>query len=163
MPGTVVDRERRVDEAGTAFPYRTFFVSTESMVALGGVAGAVQLITGTFTPPVADLAPLGLSSWVLPGLWLFSSVAVPSAAAGWLAWRRSPQAPTALLIASGLLAVELAVQIPLRRPQLAPGRPRRRGHRRRRRERQSAPARLASRPGRHLIRVIRLSRPCALR
>ncbi len=97
--------------ASTA-PHRTVFVAVESLVALGGLAGTVQLVTGTYTPPVADLEPLGLSSWVLPGVWLFSSVAVPSAVAAVLAWRRSPSTPTAVLVASGLLAVELAVQIP---------------------------------------------------
>jgi hypothetical protein len=82
------------------------------MVALGGAAGAVQLVTGTFTPPVSDLAPLGLTSWVLPGLWLFASVAVPWSFAALLAWRRSPRAPLAVLVACGLLVLELLVQIP---------------------------------------------------
>ena len=94
------------------YPHRWVFVVVEAIVALGGAAGAVQLATGTFTPPVADLEPLGLTSWTLPGLWLFASVAVPSAAAATLAWRRSARAPAAVLVSSGLLAVELLVQIP---------------------------------------------------
>ena len=94
------------------FPYRVVLVAGESIVAIGALAGAVQLMTGTFTPPVADLAPLGLSSWVLPGLWLCAMVAVPCALAAGSAWRRSPLAPTAVLWASALLAVELVVQIP---------------------------------------------------
>jgi hypothetical protein len=102
----------RGDDSGQRYPYRTAFIAAESVVALGAVAGSVQLLTGTFTPPVADLEPLGLSSWVLPGVWLFSSVAIPSTAAAWLAWRRSPRTPLAVLAASGLLAVELVVQIP---------------------------------------------------
>ncbi|MGV8965879.1 MAG: hypothetical protein ACOH2F_06330 [Cellulomonas sp.] len=72
----------------------------------------MQLLTGTFTPPVTDLEPLGLTSWTLPGAWLFATVAVPSSAAAWLAWRRAPLAPAAVLVASGTLAVELVVQIP---------------------------------------------------
>jgi len=82
------------------------------VIALAGLAGAVQLASGTLTPPVSDIESLGLTSWVLPGVWLFASVSVPSGAAAWLAWRRSPIAPTAVLIASGLLGVELLVQIP---------------------------------------------------
>ena len=80
-------------------------------MAVGAVGGTVQLITGTAAPPVEDLEPLGLTSWVLPGLWLFASVAVPSTVAAWLAWRRSPRAPAAVIMASALLAVELLVQI----------------------------------------------------
>jgi hypothetical protein len=45
-------------------------------------------------------------------------VAVPSTVAAWLAWRRSPHAPTAVLVASALLAVELLVQIPFVGPSM---------------------------------------------
>ena len=48
-------------------PFRTIFVAIETLVALGGVMGTVQLLTGTFTPRVAVLEPIGLSSWVLRG------------------------------------------------------------------------------------------------
>jgi hypothetical protein len=92
--------------------FRWVFVILEGLIAIGGLAGTWQLINGTFAPPVEDLEPLGLTSWVLPGVWLFASVAVPSTLAAWLAWRRSPYAPTAVLVASALLAVELLVQIP---------------------------------------------------
>ena len=93
-------------------PFRRTFVLVESLVALGGVMGTAQLLTGTFTPPVSVLEPIGLSSWLLPGLWLFATVAVPSAAAAILAWRRSPLAPPVVLLASATLALELLVQIP---------------------------------------------------
>ena len=102
----------RPGPADRTYPHREILVGAEALVALGGVAGAAQLLTGTSTPPVADLEPLGLSSWALPGAWLFATVAVPSAAAAWLAWRRAPLAPAAVLVASGTLAVELVVQIP---------------------------------------------------
>jgi TRAP-type mannitol/chloroaromatic compound transport system permease small subunit len=72
----------------------------------------VQLMTGTFTPPTADIAGLGLSSWVLPGVWLLVTVAVPSALASWFAWRRSPRTTVSVLWASALLALELVVQVP---------------------------------------------------
>jgi hypothetical protein len=94
------------------WPYRRVFIGAESLIAVGGAAGAVQLVTDTYTPPVADLAPLGLSSWVLPGIWLFVTVALPSGAAAWLAWRRSWRAPGAVLVACAMLVMELAVQIP---------------------------------------------------
>ena len=102
----------RPGPADRANPHRAILVGAETLVAVGGLAGALQLLTGTFTPPVTDLEPLGLSSWVLPGVWLFATVAVPSSAAAWLAWRRAPVAPAAVLVASGTLAVELVVQIP---------------------------------------------------
>jgi len=63
-------------------------------------------------PPASDLAPIGLSSWVLPEFWLFATVVAPSGAAAWLAWRRSRLTPTAVILASVTLAVELLVQIP---------------------------------------------------
>jgi hypothetical protein len=104
-----------------AFPYRVVFMVAESLVALGALAGAAQLLSGSLTPPVADLEPLGLRSWALPGLWLFASVAIPSMGAAWLAWRRSASTPTAVLVASGLLAVELIVQIPFVGPNMLQG------------------------------------------
>jgi hypothetical protein len=92
--------------------HRTAAVVAAVLIGIGGLVGTVQLVTGTFTPPVDDLEPLGLDSWVLPGLWLFASVVVPWTVAGVLAWRRDPGAPVAVLIACGALVVELAVQVP---------------------------------------------------
>ncbi len=101
----------RAGSEGT-YRYRLVFVVVETVIAFGALAGTVQLIAEKGTPPVSDLDALGLSSWTLPGIWLFVSVAVPSTAAAWLAWRRSAYTPVAVLIASGALIVELAVQIP---------------------------------------------------
>ena len=101
-----------------SYAHRWAFVIVESLVAVGGAAGAVQLASGTFTPPVSAIEPLGLTTWTLPGLWLFASVAVPSAVAAVLAWRRSPRTPAAVLVASALLVVELVVQIPFIGPSL---------------------------------------------
>jgi hypothetical protein len=93
-------------------PFRRTIVVVESLVSLGGLAGSVQLLAGVATPAVSVLSPLGLSSWTLPAGWLFLTVALPSALAAWLAWRRSPWAPVGVLLASALLAIELLVQIP---------------------------------------------------
>src|SRR5918995_6469164 len=92
-------------------PHRGTFIIVESLVALSGLAGAVQLMAGVATPPNSDL-PLGVSSWVLPGLWLFGTVALPAAIAGLLAYHRSPYAPLAVVLASATMAVEVLVQIP---------------------------------------------------
>lgn len=82
------------------------------LTAAAAGAGSVQLLTGTFTPPVSDLRPLGLDSWVIPGLWLAASVAVPCAGTALLAWRRSRWMGPAAIGAGALLAVELVVQVP---------------------------------------------------
>ncbi|HEU5484823.1 MAG TPA: hypothetical protein VFU98_07950 [Microlunatus sp.] len=94
-----------------ATPYRAALVGVESFVAIAGLGGTAQLIAGIFTPPVDDLPP-GLASWALPGVWLFGTVALPAAVAAWLAFRRSPYAPTAVLVAACTLALEVVVQIP---------------------------------------------------
>ncbi len=96
----------------TVFPYRRTMLVSESLIAVAGLAGALQLVTGTYTPPLSDIEPLGLSSWTLPGAWLFVSVAMPSGVAAWLLVRRAPNAPVAVLVASALLATELVVQVP---------------------------------------------------
>jgi hypothetical protein len=92
--------------------YQRSIVGIETAMAVFGLGGGVMLMSGHWTPPVEALNPLGLSSWVLPGMWLTASVAVPSATAAYLAWRRSPAAPKAVLAASALLGIELLVQIP---------------------------------------------------
>ena len=96
----------------THFPFRRTMVVIETLVGLGGLAGSIQLLAGVATPPVSVLNPLGLASWTLPAGWLFLTVALPSGLAAWLAWRRSPWAPVAVLVGSALLATELLFQIP---------------------------------------------------
>ncbi len=111
MPGanTATDEARAIS---THYPFRRTMVVVETLVGLGGLAGSIQLLAGVATPPVSVLSPLGLSSWTLPAGWLFLTVALPSGLATWLAWRRSPWAPVAVLVASALLATELLFQIP---------------------------------------------------
>ena len=110
MESVFVSSPRRATASPTC-PHRRTFIIVESLVALSGLAGAVQLMAGVATPPNSDL-PLGLSSWVLPGFWLFGTVALPAAIAGLLAYRRSPYAPLAVVLASVTMAVEVLVQIP---------------------------------------------------
>jgi hypothetical protein len=111
MPGANIATEV-TRTISTHFPFRRTMVVVETVVGLAGLAGSVQLLAGVATPPVSALSPLGLSSWMLPAGWLFLTVALPSAFAAWLAWRRSARAPVAVLVASALLATELLFQIP---------------------------------------------------
>ena len=108
-----------IDESRSATlarPFRKMFTLVEGLTAVGGVIGSVMLISGTGTPPVSVLQPVGLTSWVLPGLWLFATAAAPSAVAAVLAWRKSEWAPAVVLLASLTLAIELVVQIPFLGP-----------------------------------------------
>jgi hypothetical protein len=91
--------------------HRRIFVVAETVVAVAGLAGTVQLMAGIATPPNSDL-PFGLSSWVLPGLWLFATVSLPAAVAGVLAYRRSLHAPVAVLLAVATMTIEVIIQIP---------------------------------------------------
>ncbi|HWC35104.1 MAG TPA: hypothetical protein VG650_09780 [Mycobacteriales bacterium] len=92
-------------------PYRRSIVAVEGFMAMAGAIGAAQLIAGVATPP-RDSLPFGWSDWTLPGLWLIATVAVPSLVASVAALRGSRLMPPAVLAASGLLGVELLVQIP---------------------------------------------------
>lgn len=107
---------RPAETIGRGAIARVAFVLIESVVAVAGLIGAGHLITGTATPPVSVLEPMGLSSWALPGLWLSGTVVVPSGTAAFLAWRRSSLAPLAVLLANATLAIELLVQTPLLGP-----------------------------------------------
>ncbi|HVN11501.1 MAG TPA: hypothetical protein VMT69_05370 [Kineosporiaceae bacterium] len=112
-PAGLVTRRRRADQpSATPRPYRWIFTVVEAFVALGGLIGTVMLVAGVGTPPLSAISSLGLSSWVVPGLWLFVSVTVPSATAAVLAGVGSRWAPVAVLVASACLVMELAVQIP---------------------------------------------------
>ena len=102
----------RAESLVGAWRYRRSFILIESLVAAGAVVGALQLATGTATPPVSDLKPLGLTSWTLPAVWLFASVAMPSSVAAWMAWRRARSTPNVVLFASAALGIELIVQMP---------------------------------------------------
>jgi hypothetical protein len=99
-------------------PFRRTFLAVESVVAVSGLAGAIQLWDGTYAPPVSNLDPLGLDSWRLPAVWLFATVAVPSGVAAASALRRGRRTPALVIVASGLLLVEVTVQIPFVGPSV---------------------------------------------
>lgn len=102
----------------TSTPFRWVLVALESFILIGALSGSFQLWTGTFTPPVSDLEPLGLDSWRLPAVWLFASVAVPSAVVVVGALRRWHRTPEAAMVASVLLIIEVTVQIPFVGPSV---------------------------------------------
>ena len=108
-PNTAADEDRTTS---THFPFRRTMAVVETLVGVSGLAGSIQLLARVATPPLSVLSPLGLASWTLPAGWLLLTVALPSGLAAWLAWRRSPWAPVAVLVASALLATELLFQIP---------------------------------------------------
>lgn len=112
MGGTETERAGPVVAVSNGPAWRRSLGLTAAVTAFAAAVGAVQLVTGTFTPPVSDLGPLGLDSWVLPGIWLAASVAVPCGVTAFAAWRRSAWTGTAAAAAGLLLLVELAVQIP---------------------------------------------------
>jgi hypothetical protein len=107
-----------VETQGRSLPFRRTFIGVETALAFSGVAGAVQLWEGTYAPPISNIESLGLESWRLPAVWLFSSVAVPSAVAAVAAARRWPRTPVVVLAASGLLLVEVTVQVPFVGPSV---------------------------------------------
>lgn len=91
---------------------RRLLAAVAGLTSVAAWAGAAQLALGVYTPPVSDLEPLGLHSWLLPGVWLAASVAVPCLVVAVLALRGSARTGRAALVAAALLAVELVVQVP---------------------------------------------------
>ncbi len=93
-------------------PHRRNLIWASGILAAAGLVGTWQLMSGTATPPDSDLEPLGLSSWTLPGLWLFVSVVVPWSVAAIASVGRRRATPVIVLVACGLLLLELVVQVP---------------------------------------------------
>ncbi|RSD11645.1 hypothetical protein [Amycolatopsis eburnea] len=84
----------------------------ETLLAASAVYGGVSLVARApgFTMPVEWLAPLGLTSWVLPGVALVLVVGGSAAVASVFAWRIDFRAPVAALAACTVLAGWLAIQ-----------------------------------------------------
>ncbi|WP_206796386.1 hypothetical protein [Amycolatopsis sp. MtRt-6] len=84
----------------------------ETLFAASAVYGGISLVVGApgFTMPVEWLAPLGLTSWVLPGIALALGIGGTLAWASVFAWRIDFRAPIAALAACGVLTGWLAIQ-----------------------------------------------------
>lgn len=87
----------------------------ETLLAASAVYGGISLIAGApgFAMPVEWLSPLGLTSWVLPGIALVVAVGGALALASVFAWRIDFRAPIAALAACAVLAGWLAIQFGL--------------------------------------------------
>ena len=84
----------------------------EMLLAVSAVYGGVSLMVGApgFTMPVEWLAPLGLTSWFLPGVALVVAIGGTLALAASFAWRVDFRAPLAALAACVVLTGWLAIQ-----------------------------------------------------
>jgi hypothetical protein len=95
----------------TSWPHRRVLTIGAALISFAGLAGTGQLFVAGGAPLKTEL-PLGLPNWLVSGLWLFFLVAVPAAVASWLCWRRSGYGPTAVLVASAGLFIDVVVQVP---------------------------------------------------
>jgi hypothetical protein len=93
-------------------PLRRTLVAVQAVLATCGAAGALQLGLGIATPPISTIEGIGLTSWDLPALWLFTTVAVPAGVGALFAWRGVSVAPLAAVVTGVALLVELLVQMP---------------------------------------------------
>lgn len=84
----------------------------ETLLALSAFYGGISLALGApgFRMPIEWLAPLGLTSWVLPGLALIVAIGGTLVWAATFAWRADIRAPLAGLAAGLVLVGWLAVQ-----------------------------------------------------
>src|SRR5689334_1743978 len=84
----------------------------DALVAVLSVWGGISLIVGAsgFRLPVEWLAPIGLESWVLPGVALIVLVGIPMGWAAVTGWRGTRHAPAISLAAAAVLLGWLVVQ-----------------------------------------------------
>lgn len=98
---------------------RVVLAVLELFVGVGAAYGGVMLIRDSWGLPVSDLAPLPLDSWVLPGLALLASVAVPMLAAAYVVTRGLARAADASVLAGGTLVGWILFQLAVIGPQMA--------------------------------------------
>jgi hypothetical protein len=98
---------------------RVALIALEAFIGVGAVYGGVMLIRGSWDLPVADLDPLPLSSWVLPGVALLATVAAPMALAAVLVGRHRPAAAGASVAAGAVLVGWILFQLAVIGPQMA--------------------------------------------
>ncbi|WP_326834987.1 hypothetical protein VSH64_08660 [Amycolatopsis rhabdoformis] len=84
----------------------------ETLFALSAVVGGIGLMARApgFDLPTADLAPLGLHSWVLPGAALAVAIGGVLGLAAAVAWRTDRRAPYFAYAACAVLVGWLAIQ-----------------------------------------------------
>ncbi|MBM6400670.1 hypothetical protein [Phycicoccus sonneratiae] len=85
------------------------------LVALNAVYGGVGLMVNGMGMPREWLEHLPVDSWVLPGVALFLTVAVPQALAAVEVWRAGERAPLVGLAAGAALVLWIVVQLLLLR------------------------------------------------
>ncbi|GAA0808217.1 hypothetical protein [Spirilliplanes yamanashiensis] len=96
----------------------TALAALEAVVGLSAVYGGVMLIADAWHLPVADLRPLPLHSWVLPGVALLLAVALPMGAAAAGLWLARPWGPRASVGAGAVLTAWVAGQVAVIGPQM---------------------------------------------
>jgi hypothetical protein len=89
-------------------------VTWTGFIAEGAMGPGTPPMTavGSGTHALKTQLPLGLPTPLVPGSWLFFLVAVTAAVASWLCWRRSAWGPTAVLVGSAGLGIDVVAQIP---------------------------------------------------
>ncbi|WP_377641159.1 hypothetical protein [Oryzobacter terrae] len=107
MTTTVQDprTRRRTDR------YRAGLIAALAVVALSALGGGIGLATTGIGMPDSWLARLPVDSWVLPGLALVLTVALPQALTAGLLWRRHPLGDDVAVVAGVGLVLWILVQL----------------------------------------------------
>ncbi|QIM20285.1 hypothetical protein G7075_02540 [Phycicoccus sp. HDW14] len=85
------------------------------LVALNAVSGGIGLVVNGMGMPGEWLEHLPVDTWVLPGVALLLTVAVPQALAAVEVWRTRSRAPVAGMLAGAALVLWILVQLLLLR------------------------------------------------
>lgn len=81
------------------------------LVALNAVYGGIGLVVNGMGMPGEWLEHLPVDTWVLPGVALLLTVAVPQALAALEVWRAGERAPVVGMLAGGALVLWILVQL----------------------------------------------------
>lgn len=85
----------------------------QALIAVNAAWGGVSLVVGArgFAMPVEWLRPVGLRSWLLPGIALVVVVGGTSAVGALASWVGNRWAPALSMLSGGVLLAWLAVQL----------------------------------------------------
>lgn len=97
---------------------RAGLVGLELFVGVGAVYGGIMLIRDSWALPLSDLDPLPLTSWVLPGVALLATVAIPMVLAAWLVVRGNGRAANVSIAAGAFLVGWILFQLAVIGPQM---------------------------------------------